>query len=215
VIQKILLQSFCSDCQTRNNRVEWAALSFAFPIPISGETLMKCQKCDKTATFHITELTGPKPMENHLCEDHARQYLNDSSDHGEPVGTLASTLSGGLSKQVSLNKAAAELKELDQQTCPICGISFYDFRNRGRLGCPNDYDYFNKQLDTLILNIHGEQEHVGKVPAGTNSDFAPQTLLIKLRRDLDDAVKYEEYERASTLRDKIKKLELETGCAAK
>ena len=35
---------------------------------------MKCQQCDKSATFHITELTGGKPQELHLCEEHARQY---------------------------------------------------------------------------------------------------------------------------------------------
>ena len=40
---------------------------------------MKCQQCDKPATFHITELTGGKPQELHLCEDHARQYLTSSA----------------------------------------------------------------------------------------------------------------------------------------
>ena len=38
---------------------------------------MKCQKCDKSATFHITELTGGKPQELHLCEEHAREYLTE------------------------------------------------------------------------------------------------------------------------------------------
>ena len=42
---------------------------------------MKCQKCDKPATFHITELTGGKPKELHLCEDHAREYL---AEHESP-----------------------------------------------------------------------------------------------------------------------------------
>ena len=170
---------------------------------------MKCQKCEKAATFHITELTGSKPMEHHLCEEHAREYLSDSSGQGEPVGSLASTLAEGMAKQVSVSKAASELKELDQQTCPICGISFYDFRSRGRLGCPNDYDCFAKQLDALILNIHGEQEHIGKVPKRAGKSTSRRTLLIKLRRDLDDAVQYEDYERATGLRDKIKEIESE------
>lgn len=170
---------------------------------------MKCQKCEKPATFHITELTGQHPVEHHLCEDHAREYLNDSSEQGEATGSLASTLAEGMTKQMSLNKAAAELKELDQQTCPICGISFYDFRNRGRLGCPNDYDCFSKQLDPLILNIHGETEHIGKVPKRAGGETNRRTLLIKLRRDLDDAVGIEDYERASKLRDKIKEIESE------
>lgn len=170
---------------------------------------MKCQKCEKPATFHITELTGPEPKEHHLCENHAREYLEDSSEQGENAGNLATTLAEGIGKQASLSKAAAELKELDHQECPICGISFYDFRTRGRLGCPNDYDCFSKQLDPLILNIHGEQEHVGKVPKRAGGETNRRTLLIKLRRDLEDAITYEDYERASKLRDKIKEIETE------
>ncbi|MDR1963009.1 MAG: UvrB/UvrC motif-containing protein [Planctomycetaceae bacterium] len=170
---------------------------------------MKCQKCEKAATFHITELTGSKPQEHHLCEEHAREYLNDSSEQNDASAGLTSTLSQGMVKQMSANKAAAELKELDQQTCPVCGMSFYDFRSRGRLGCPNDYDCFAKQLDALIINIHGVQEHIGKVPKRTGNDSGRRTFLIKLRRDLNEAIQYEEYERASKLRDKIKEIETE------
>ena len=168
---------------------------------------MKCQKCEKAATFHITELTGTKPHELHLCEDHARAYLSASSTQGDLAGSIASTLAQGMSKQMSLNKAAEELKELDMQTCPICGISFYDFRSRGRLGCPNDYVCFAKQLDALVLNIHGETEHIGKVPKRTGKESNCRTLLIKLRRELNEAVADEDYKRAGVLRDKIKEIE--------
>jgi len=168
---------------------------------------MKCQKCEKAATFHITELTGSKPHERHLCEDHARTYLSESSAQKDLAGAVASTLAQGLTKQMSLNKVAEELKELDMQTCPVCGISFYDFRSRGRLGCPNDYTCFGKQLDALILNIHGNTEHLGKVPKRTGKAPDQRTQLIKLRRDLNEAVTEEDYERAGVLRDKIKEIE--------
>ena len=170
---------------------------------------MKCQKCDKPATFHISELTGTEPKELHLCEEHAREYLNRSAVQGDAVGSLATALAKGLPKQMSLNKAAEELRELDQQTCPICGISFHDFRSRGYLGCPHDYDFFNKQIDVFILNIHGANEHTGKVPARRSDNTQERMLLIKFRRDLDDAIQYEDYERASKLRDKIKEIEKE------
>ncbi|MDR0338360.1 MAG: UvrB/UvrC motif-containing protein [Planctomycetaceae bacterium] len=170
---------------------------------------MKCQKCEKAATFHITELTGPKPLEHHLCEEHAREYLNNSAEQHDTASSLTTTLSQGMAKQMSANKVAAELKELDQQTCPVCGISFYDFRSRGRLGCPNDYDCFSKQMDALIINIHGVQEHIGKTPKHIEHQSNHRTLLIKLRRDLNEAVRLEEYERASQLRDQIKEIETE------
>ena len=101
---------------------------------------MKCQQCDKPATFHITELTGGKPQELHLCEEHARQYLTQSETEEEPA--VAPSLAGVLAQQLAVGQTAEELAKLDQQACPVCGITFYEFRNQGRLGCPHDYVCF-------------------------------------------------------------------------
>ena len=162
---------------------------------------MKCQRCDKSATFHITELTGGKPQELHLCEEHARQYLTESDSEqqgGNLAGALAQQLVGG---------TAEELARLDQQACPICGITFFEFRNQGRLGCPHDYVCFQKELDPLILNIHGESAHAGKRPRRSNGSTDQQTQLIRLRRDMKDAIEGEDYEKASRLRDEIRQIE--------
>jgi protein arginine kinase activator len=32
------------------------------------------------------------------------------------------------------------------------------------LGCPHDYVFFEKELEPLIANIHGETTHKGKKP---------------------------------------------------
>jgi protein arginine kinase activator len=158
--------------------------------------------------FHITELTGDKPVEHHFCEQHAREYLNESQNSDiPPSDELATVLAGSQLKKNSMTKLAAELQAIDQQVCPVCGISFYDFRNRGRLGCANDYDCFAKQLEPLIANIHGATTHVGKIPIESNLQLDSSTQLIKLRRDLDIAISEENYEQASKIRDEIKKFE--------
>jgi protein arginine kinase activator len=164
---------------------------------------MKCQKCDKPAKFHITELIGGKPKELHVCEEHAREYLAES----EPEPTAASSLAGALAQQLAVGQTAEDLARLDQQACPICGITFFEFRNQGRLGCPHDYVFFQKELDQLLLNIHGELEHVGKRPKRIHGSTDRQTDLIRLRRELKEAVQLEEYERASKLRDEIRNIE--------
>ena len=102
---------------------------------------MKCQYCEKPATFHITELTGDDgPQVLHLCEQHARSMLqkNESS----PIASVA----GALSQQLQLGQTKEELEELDQKECPVCGITFFEFRNSGRLGCPMDYTHFESDL---------------------------------------------------------------------
>ncbi|MBS0210839.1 MAG: UvrB/UvrC motif-containing protein [Planctomycetes bacterium] len=163
---------------------------------------MKCQKCDKPAKFHITELIGGKPKELHVCEEHAREYLSESE--GEQT---TPTLTGPLAQHLAVGQTAEELQRLDQQACPTCGITFYEFRNQGRLGCPHDYVFFQKELDPLLLNIHGELEHVGKRPKRSHGSTDRQTDLIRLRRELKEAVQAEEYERASKLRDEIRQIE--------
>jgi len=163
---------------------------------------MKCQKCDRPATFHITELAEGKPQEFHLCEEHAREYLTQSE--GEPVE--APTLAGALAQHLSVGQTAEELARLDQQSCPVCGMAFYEFRKKGRLGCPHDYICFEDELEPLLLNIHGSTEHTGKRPKRFSGSSDEQTTLIRLRREMKEAIDEEDYEQASELRDEIRKL---------
>jgi protein arginine kinase activator len=171
---------------------------------------VKCQQCEKTATFHITELTGGKPQELHLCEEHARQYLTQSEE--EPAVTPS--LAGALAQQLAVGQTAEELSKLDQRSCPVCGITFYEFRNQGRLGCPHDYVFFQNELEPLVMNIHGETQHVGKRPQRLESGTEGVTQLIRLRREMKDAITNEDYERASELRDKIRLVEKQSDKTA-
>lgn len=164
---------------------------------------MKCQRCDKMATFHITELTGDVPEEVHLCADHAQEYLSPDEAPQPP------SIPGMLAKQLKVSQTAEELAELDQRECPVCGITFYEFRQHGRLGCPHDYTFFEDELEPLILNIHGKTEHTGKTPKKTRLSADAQTRLIRLRRDMKDAIEVEDYERASEIRDEIRSIEQE------
>jgi protein arginine kinase activator len=164
---------------------------------------MKCQQCDKSATFHITELTGGKPQELHLCEEHARQYLTQTEE--EP--SVTPSLAGVLAHQLAVGQTAEELARLDQRACPVCGITFYEFRNHGRLGCPYDYVCFQQELEPLIVNIHGDTEHVGKRPKQYAAGTENRTQLIRLRREMKEAITEEDYERASELRDEIRGIE--------
>jgi len=171
---------------------------------------MKCQQCERPATFHITELTGGKPQELHLCEEHARTYLT-AAPQAESSGGSGS-MAAELAKQVhqmAIGQTAEELAQLDQQACPVCGITFYEFRSQGRLGCPHDYVAFEKQLEPLIVNVHGESEHVGKRPQRAAGSSEMRTQLIRLRREMKEAVEAENYERASQLRDEIRRAETE------
>ncbi|TWU55804.1 UvrB/UvrC motif-containing protein [Rubripirellula reticaptiva] len=163
---------------------------------------MKCQYCEKPATFHITELTEPNgPQVMHLCEEHARGFLQ--KDNASPAVSVA----GALAKQLNLGQTKKELAELDRKECPVCGISFFEFRSTGRLGCPYDYTHFESDLEPLLINIHDSLEHTGKRPRRAAASADSQAIMIQLRREMEEAIEREDYERASEIRDELRKIE--------
>ena len=100
---------------------------------------MKCQKCEKPATFHITDLIDGKPNELHLCEDCAHSFLSPATSEASEV---LPTMTALLAQHLTVGETAEDLARLDQCSCPVCGITFLEFRKQGRLGCPHDYVCF-------------------------------------------------------------------------
>jgi protein arginine kinase activator len=140
-----------------------------------------------------------------LCADCVKDYLQPDKPAPEPAEVTSI-----ISKQLKLGQTTRELAELDDKECPICGITFYEFRQGGRLGCPHDYVFFAEELEPLLNNVHGSVEHAGKKPQRGSHDTQPQTELIRLRREMKEAVDREDYELASQLRDRIKSVEGES-----
>lgn len=161
---------------------------------------MKCSRCSKPATLHITEIRHGTVQAVHLCESCAQEYLSSSSlnEVADPADQLAAQL-GQLDE--------GELREYDDLVCPNCGLTFREFRQQGRLGCPHDYVAFEEELMPLLENIHGETQHVGKFPKRAPHESQRQYELIRLRNQLRSAVEDEQYEEAARLRDEIQTLE--------
>jgi protein arginine kinase activator len=155
---------------------------------------MKCQRCPKQATLHITEVLAEEQFEElHLCEDCAKKFLFEPVKKAKVAAAAGGTDSGG--------------DDLGGKTCESCGVKFVEFRNTGRLGCPHDYDSFRAELLPLLESIHGDTKHTGKVPRRLPKAKAEQMELAQLRRQLQQAVDAEAYETAAGLRDQIRKLE--------
>ncbi len=164
---------------------------------------MKCQKCAKPATFHITDIIEKgRHREYHFCDEHARQHLAppEESQEAPAISEFAKKLA--VSSPGVLRESAA-----DKQVCPVCQITFLEFRNSGRLGCPYDYEVFRDEIMPLLESIHGETRHSGKVPRRAPRNTQQQTTLIQLRNELKRAVAAEDYEAAARLRDQIKSIE--------
>lgn len=156
--------------------------------------MQKCQKCPKQATLHITEVLGEDRFEEvHLCEECAKKYLYESQDP---------------KKKTAAAESEADLEDAPVGArCPECGISFLEFRNHGRFGCPHDYDAFKTELLPLLESVHGETRHAGKTPRRAPRTKTAQAELSQLRQRLQSLVTEENYEEAARVRDRIKQLE--------
>jgi protein arginine kinase activator len=190
---------------------------------------MKCERCEREATVHELRVANGKKIERHLCDECAREdgiAVPGTPSVPDLIEKVLTPLAGAAAKGEAA-KAPAE------PTCPACGTTYSQFRQSGQLGCAACYEAFESQLGPLLERWHeGGSHHVGKVPkraAGTtgahaNVPAAPgatparvaESLLgneqqrakkvQSLQKQLDEAVRAEQYERAASLRDEIRRL---------
>jgi protein arginine kinase activator len=188
-----------------------------------------CEKCQKReATHHVSVRAGDGVswLERHLCEECADGGAAAAGPHTvNPAALMQALIQGvgaALTGPASLDRA-----------CPDCGITWREFRQRGRLGCPRDYDVFQPEIEEVLARIQGgKTRHDGRIPERSvvttpgpapaappaASEAAPppppasaEDPVAEARRLLDEAVRAERYEEAGALRDRI--AELEKGVA--
>ena len=160
-----------------------------------------CDNCGSSdAVVHLTQIVNNEMSTHRLCEKCAAEKGRESAP--EPVSFPLTDFLAQMGE--------VALEDADQPTtsCSFCGLTFQDFRETGRLGCPHCYETFAAHLRKLLRRIHGGIQHVGKVylpPDPSASDM--ERRLEGLRRKLHRAVESEDFERAAELRDEIRALE--------
>jgi protein arginine kinase activator len=166
---------------------------------------MQCQICSKNdATIHLTEISDGVRAEMHICE-HCAQEQGIAVKSQIPLNELLSSL---LAVQPTDEELFGPSEKGASTSCPHCGFTLEQFRKEPLLGCPYDYEVFEKPLLRLIKKAHnGKTAHCGKIPSKTSVGTKKQIRLIALRQRLEAAVQSEDYELAAELRDKIKKCE--------
>lgn len=165
---------------------------------------MHCQICkENEATIHLTEIIDGVRSEIHLCEHCAADQGITVKSH-IPINELLSSL-------LSVQPTDDDLSDPSRKelTCPHCGFTLDQFRKEAVLGCPYDYEVFEKSLSPLIKKAHnGKSSHCGKIPSKIPKDAKKQIVILNMRQQLEDAVRTEDYELAAKLRDKIAKREV-------
>lgn len=168
---------------------------------------MQCDQCgERPAAIHLTTIVDNEVTQQHLCEVCAA---------AKGVQTEASVAKFPLSDFLaSMGKTAgpAAPAAKDGGRCAACGATLEDFRETGRLGCPECYVTFEAHLRTLLRRVHGASRHVGEpyvvAAAGAAREGGAEAGDVDgLREQLRRAVDAENFELAARLRDQIRGME--------
>lgn len=90
--------------------------------------------------------------------------------------------------------------------CPTCGHTLEEILMTGKIGCGNCYDFYKAELMPLIEKCQaGNQSHVGKKPK-TKPEKPMPNKIPDLEKQLQEAIKDENYALCAKLRDEIKRL---------
>lgn len=133
------------------------------------------------------------------------------------VATVAALATGVLSGQIE--KAEPKRQTNRRTTCASCGMTYQEFRVKGRFGCAACYDAFEDGLVPLLEKVHGASQHIGTLPKDEapteRSREAVAQELADLKRRLNRVIKNEDYMEAARIRDRIQELErLQDGSAS-
>lgn len=160
--------------------------------------------------MRLTEMVDAKKRQIMLCEPCAAKRGNivDPPPFQVTTLTLPQSMDQILAPVIEALKSGIKVPSKDaDKKCPKCGISLAEFRKRGRLGCPHDYEAFVDELGSLLEKIHGSREHRGRGPARAQKRVSHRQKVDALRRELDEAIRAEHYETAASLRDRLKQFE--------
>jgi protein arginine kinase activator len=159
------------------------------------DTNMKmCDECGiNPANIHLTQIMQNQTRIHHLCQECARKMGINISVNVEESGS------------------GQEVTESDK-SCGRCGMNYSEFRSKGWLGCAECYHAFEKEIDEMLIQVHGSAIHKGKQYHKSNTRVKATADIKRLRHELAAAIKNEQFEQAALLRDAIhnlKKTEVE------
>ncbi|MBM7615344.1 UvrB/UvrC motif-containing protein [Alkaliphilus hydrothermalis] len=167
---------------------------------------MLCDACKKNpAVVHMTKNVNGNKMERHLCEVCAKAREENALEHHFSIPNFLAGL------MESNMHSPLNMKYLNSIHCHRCGTTLNQVKQSGRLGCDECYEVFREKISPLIKRIHGNINHVGKVPKRTGGVIRLRRQVRQLKGKLQEAIVSEAFEEAAKLRDEIKALEKEVN----
>ena len=96
---------------------------------------------------------------------------------------------------------------MEEKRCPVCGHTYADFRRTGKLGCGECYNTFRASMSEVLKQTQVADTHTGKIPSKAGEKLRLKRDVERLKNELSQAVKQEDYETAAKLHKQIRQME--------
>lgn len=171
--------------------------------------------CSEKPVVFITDIANGEIKTHEMCSQCGAKYMHElqttiarkinkklpTSQQLFQVVNSVEQLLGMLSGKKAVSKAA----------CPQCKLTIREFNKTGRFGCPNCYDHFSKEFDSLAVTLHDIRadqpiQHTGKRPKSMHKSASLEDQVKLLKLKMAYAIEHEKYEEAATLKQQIRNM---------
>jgi len=173
---------------------------------------MLCENCNKNnATVHMQGFVNGAKTELHLCQECSFNMVN--MEMPISMENIFKSILDSVQSMGPINLGHASIPGRPQARkapgpCKDCGLTYEQFKAKGKLGCEACYQAFPKEIVALFKNVQGSIHHEGKFPKRSGQQIRQRREADKLRASLKKAVDEENYEEAARIRDQIRSLEV-------
>lgn len=178
---------------------------------------MLCDNCGKNNANvrYLRNINGIK-KEMNLCEECSKKLGITEIGFDMPIDF--SSFLGGFLEDFVESDFTNLLEDKNEIRCKGCNSTFEDIANNGKFGCPECYETFESEINSILNKIQGSNTHVGrlgkiertqveKISKNSKETAKEENKIDQLKKTLKELVKDEKYEEAAKIRDEIKKLE--------
>ncbi len=174
---------------------------------------MLCEICKrKEATFFIKETVLGETKTRSLCEDCARKYKDTMLPSNLQIEKLIQSLISFTEDELDTKDNKKVTKKQKNKKCPKCGSTYDEVVISKVAGCSYCYKTFASDIEELINKFAKDTKYIGTKKSSKKTSSAKtkkdnNEILRDYKKELNEAIKIEDYEKAAELRDKIKELE--------
>lgn len=156
---------------------------------------MFCDKCGRPSVYRSTLIVNGVSQNTNLCRDCAIQE------------GVFSTQTSVFDDMFSIFSDFLPFEKVSNVSCPVCKLTMREFKNSGKLGCPNCYETFREEISKIIKRIAPNERHKQESISKPKKTENKAQNISSLREEMRVAVAEERYEDAAKIKKQIQKLE--------